>query len=43
MAFELQFSIRSPGSREVEASWPADVVMRVFEFLDSKDGWLEEV
>ena len=36
MAFELQFSIRSPASREVEAHWPADVVMSVFRFLDSK-------
>ncbi len=36
VAFELKFSIRAPNSREIEAQWPADVVMRVFEFLDSK-------
>ena len=43
MAFELSFSIRTAGSREVECQWPADVVMRVFQFFDSKDGWLPEV
>lgn len=43
MAFALQFSIRSEGAREVEASWPADVVMRVLNFLDSTNGWLAEV
>ena len=36
LAFQLQFSIRSPASLEVEAHLPADVVMSVFQFLDSR-------
>ena len=37
-AFQVRFIVSSPGQRDVEGRFDADIVMRILEHLDAEEG-----